>query len=109
MRGRRRAASGWLVRNGLLLGALLQPACYGQLPAPRTARLRVAAQPPTTTVYVDGDYFGSARVLASQAKPLPVGKRLVTFMAPGYFPHDVELDLKPGETTVRMTLRPIPP
>lgn len=98
------------LRAGLLLGALLQAACYGQLPPPRAASLRVIAEPAaSTTVYVDGEYFGSARVLAKQAKPIAAGKRLVTFMAPGYFPHDVELDLKPGETSVRMSLLPIPP
>ena len=89
--------------------SLLLAGCYGQLPAPRSASLRVVAEPPTTTVYVDGDYFGSARVLAKQAKPLATGKRLVTFMAPGHFPYDVEIDVKPGETAVRTTLLPIPP
>jgi hypothetical protein len=88
--------------------ALLLGACYGQLPPERTAHLRIVAEPATTTVYVDGEYFGSARVLAEQAKPLTAGPRLVTFMAPGYFPHDVQLDLAPGETTVRMKLLPIP-
>jgi len=88
--------------------ALLLAACYGQLPPQRTANLRIIAEPATTTVYVDGEYFGSARVLAEHAKPLAAGQRLVTFMAPGYFPHDVQLDLAPGDTTVRMKLLPIP-
>jgi hypothetical protein len=88
--------------------ALLLGACYGQLPPQRTANLRIVAEPATTTVYVDGEYFGSARVLAKHAKPLAAGSRLVTFMAPDHFPHDVQLDLPAGETTVRMKLLPIP-
>jgi len=88
--------------------ALMLAACYGQPPPPRTANLRIVAEPATTTVYVDGEYFGSARVLAKHPKPLAAGQRLVTFMAPGFFPHDVQLDLAPGDTTVRMKLLPIP-
>jgi hypothetical protein len=92
-----------------LFGAWLFGACYGQQPPPRSASLSVAAEPATTTVYVDGQYFGSAHTLAKQGKPIAIGKRLVTFMAPGYFPHDVELDFKPGETTLHMKLLPVPP
>jgi hypothetical protein len=76
---------------------------------PRLAKLRVIAEPKTTTVYVDDQYIGSARVLAVQPKALMPGVRYVTFKAPAYFPHDVRLDLPPGETTVEMKLRPIPP
>jgi hypothetical protein len=92
-----------------LCAALLLIACYGQMPLARSATLRVVALPATTTVYVDGQYFGSARVLAKHGKSIGPGLRLVTFMAPGHFPHDVELKLKPGQTTIRMQLLPIPP
>lgn len=96
------------VRAGALACALGLGACYGQAPPQRIANLRIIAEPATTTVYVDAEYFGSARVLAKHGKPVRAGQRLVTFMAPGYFPHDVQLDLAPGETTVRMKLLPIP-
>jgi hypothetical protein len=102
-----RVARAWLLLAAPSFSGLA--GCYGQLPPPRSASMQVIADPPTTTVYVDGEYFGSARVLSKHAKPLPPGKRLVTFMAPGYFPHDIELDLPPGQSKVRMTLRAIPP
>ena len=82
--------------------------CVSQAPPP-VARLRVIAEPSTTTVYVDDQYIGSARVLSRRPKLLTPGVKFVTFKAPDYFPHDVKLDLPAGETTVHMKLRPIPP
>jgi hypothetical protein len=32
----------------------------------------------------------------------------LTITADGYFPHDLDLDLAPGTTTVRVALRPVP-
>ena len=91
------------------LVGLLASACVRSVPPPQLARLRVVAEPETTTVYVDDRYVGSARVLATKPKPLAPGIKLITFKAPGYFPHDVRLDLPSGVTTVRMKLRPVPP
>jgi hypothetical protein len=83
--------------------------CVRQPPPPQLAKLRVLAEPETTTVYVDDRYVGSARVLAAKPRSLSPGSKLVTFKAPGYFPHDVRLELPSGVTTVRMKLRKIPP
>jgi hypothetical protein len=82
--------------------------CYSQVPPPRSAKLRVLAEPATTTVYVDDLYVGSARVLAARPKVLDPGIKHVTFKAPQHFPHDVQVDLPPGTTTIKMKLRPIP-
>jgi hypothetical protein len=93
----------------LLATAAVCSGCYGHAPPPKVAKLRVLAEPNTTTVYVDDQYIGSARVLAVQPKSLTPGVKYVTFKAPDYFPHDVRLELPAGETTVKMKLRPIPP
>lgn len=83
--------------------------CYTQAAPTRAAKLRVVAEPSTTTVYVDDRYVGSARVLAARPKVLPPGIKFITFKAPQHFPHDVRVDLPPGTTTIKMKLRPIPP
>lgn len=73
------------------------------------ARLEVIATPAHASVYLDGHYFGRARVLAAEPKALIPGMHLMTVTADDYFPHDMELDLPPGTTTVEIKLRPIPP
>lgn len=78
-------------------------------PPPQVASLRVIAVPDTTSVYVDDQYVGRARVLAKHPKELRPGVRFITFEAADHFPHDVRLELPPGETTLKMKLRPIPP
>jgi hypothetical protein len=78
-------------------------------PPPKVAKLRVIAEPETTRVTVDDQYAGRARVLAKQPRALTPGKKLITFEADDYFPHDVEVNLPQGETTIRIKLRPIPP
>lgn len=83
--------------------------CYSRTAPTRMAKLRVVAEPATTTVYVDDRYVGSARVLAARPKVLKPGIKFVTFKAPQHFPHDVRVDLPPGTTTINMKLRPIPP
>jgi hypothetical protein len=103
---RARSLSALVLLGLLVLGA---GACVRSVPPPRLARLRIVAEPETTTVYVDDRYVGSARVLATKPKPLAPGIKLITFKAPGYFPHDVRLDLPSGVTTVRMKLRQVPP
>ncbi len=76
---------------------------------PETARLKVLATPSSASVYVDGHYFGRARVLAVEPKRLVPGLHLMTVTADDHFPHDVKLDLPPGTTTVEIKLRPMPP
>ncbi len=72
-------------------------------------RLRVITRPPQASVYIDGHYFGRSRVLAEEPKTLAPGFHLMTVYADDHFPHDMELDLPPGVTTITIELRPIPP
>jgi hypothetical protein len=94
-----------------LLGlvALAATSCMTPSPESRMGYLKVLAEPPTATVYVNDRFIGSAHLLAKQPKALPPGVKYLTFKAPGYFPHDLRLPLPTGETTVRIKLRPIPP
>jgi len=73
------------------------------------ARLKVVATPSNASVYLDGHYFGRAKVLAIEPKVLVPGMHLMTVTAEDYFPHDMELNLPPGTTTVEIKLRPMPP
>ena len=73
------------------------------------ARLRVIAKPKTASVYIDDRFAGSAQVLDKRPEELSAGQHLVTVRAPGYFPHDLELDLPAGTTKVEIELRPVPP
>jgi len=90
-----------------LLGAA--SGCYSAIPTTGMAKLRVVAEPDTTTVYVEDQFVGSARVLAVRPRSLRPGVKHITFKAPHYFPHDVRVDLPEGTTTIQMKLRPIPP
>ena len=90
------------------LTALLA-ACGAAKPTPtKPAALRVVAEPPTATVQVDERFVGAARVLDVRPAPLGAGKHRVTVEAPGYFPHDLEVTLAPGVTTVEVKLRAVP-
>lgn len=73
------------------------------------AELKVVAVPSSASVYVDGHYFGRAKVLAVEPKRLAPGVHLMTVQADDHFPSDVELELAPGVTTVKVELRPVPP
>lgn len=91
-----------------LTAALLASACMQPPPPPKVAKLKVIAEPANTTVYINDRFVGTARILAKKAKRLKPGVKYITFKAPGHFPHDVRLKLEPGETKVKMKLRPIP-
>jgi hypothetical protein len=73
------------------------------------ARLEIVATPPDASVYIDGHYFGRATVLAQEPKSLAPGVHLMTVLADDHFPHDMELNLPRGVTTIEIELRPIPP
>ena len=92
-----------------LIGVCAASGCYGALPVHHVAKLRVVAEPADTTVYVDDQFVGSARVLAVRPRTLAPGIKHITFKAPRHFPHDVRVDLPEGTTTIEMKLRPIPP
>ncbi len=88
--------------------ALALSGCALQSVRPTPARMRVLASPPEARVFVDDAFVASARVLGEQPVELSPGLHQVTLEAPGYFPHDLEVDLESGTTTVRVELRPIP-
>jgi hypothetical protein len=98
-----------LVRAAAAVGAVLLSACATVPVRPTPAMLRVIAEPENTAVYVNDQFVGSARVLSQRPKAMKPGVKFVTFQAADFFPHDVRLELPPGETTVRIKLRPIPP
>ncbi len=84
--------------------------CAGaQRPRSRPAELRTIVEPPTASVHIDEHFAGAARVLAMRPEPVKPGKHRITVEAPGYFPHDAELELAPGVTTVNLKLRAVPP
>ena len=103
----------WFVRGkwmlcvaSLALGSL---GCAArQHPNTKTAGLRTVVEPPGAIVQVDEHFVGAARVLDKRPAPLEPGKHRVTVEAPGYFPHDLEVDLAPGVTTVNLKLRKTP-
>jgi len=92
----------------LLALALLGCAKQGTV-APESARLKVIATPAEASVYIDGHYFGRATVLSQEPKALAPGAHLMTVTADDHFPHDMELELPAGTTTLSIQLRPIPP
>jgi len=98
------------VRTAALTLALLAVGCAKKdTVAPEPARLRIATTPSNASVYIDGHYFGRATVLSEEPKPLAPGVHLMTVQAEDHFPHDMELNLPAGVTTMTVELRPIPP
>jgi len=91
----------------LALALLSLAACYGNI-RPTPAVLRVEVVPDDARVLIDDTFVGRARRTAAQPKELPPGRHRLTIEAPGYFPHDLDLDLPSGETNVRVELRPVP-
>jgi hypothetical protein len=100
------------MRRALLVLALGLglPACY---PAPvrqEAPRIRFVIEPSTARVYQEDRFLGSARLLAQRPHRFDSpGVRFFTITAEGYFPHDVEIHVPRGLTTVRLALRPVPP
>src|SRR5262245_62097697 len=100
--GRLGAMSGrWAALVLMLVSSSALAGCYGPTAPVRMAKLRVVAEPETTTVYVDDRYVGSARVLATRPKVFKPGVKFITFKAPNHFPHDVRVDLPAGTTTIK--------
>lgn len=83
--------------------------CYRSAPRSRMAGLQIKAQPENTSVYVNDRFVGTARVLAVRPKSMKPGVKFITFKAPGYFPHDLRVELPPGTTLIEIELRPLPP
>lgn len=101
----RAARVAWLLVVPMVFGA-----CISQAPPKDTlASLEVIAEPADTVVYINGRFAAMARHLAKQPTSLRPGVVYLTFKAPGYFPHDLRVDLPPGKTSIKIKLRPIPP
>lgn len=83
--------------------------CGGPQRGARPAEVRFLIEPPTARVYAEDRFVGAARVLARRPEGFPPGPRHFTITAEDHFPHDVEVDLPSGLTTIRLRLRPIPP
>jgi len=93
----------------IVITALLAPACAGtQRANENTASLRTIVVPANAVVQVDEQFAGSARALDKRPLAVRPGKHRVTVEAPGFFPHDLEVDLAPGVTTVEVKLRKTP-
>jgi hypothetical protein len=92
----------------LVFAATSLAACGAAPAAPTPALLKVIAEPPNTSVYVDDNFVGTGRVLAVKPAVIHPGERFITFTATGYFPHDLKLTLPSGTTSINIRLRPIP-
>jgi hypothetical protein len=89
---------------------LVLAACAGaQKPKGPPAELRVVAEPDSAIVQVNERFVGSARVLDKRPAKLSAGLKHVTVEAAGYVPHDLDVDLPSGVTTIKIKLRPVPP
>ncbi len=94
------------------LGAALTlgfSACGARPPAPDPARVRFVLEPAHARVYLEDRFVGAGRLLQRRPRSFSPGVRHFTITAEGYFPHDVEVDLPSGLTTIRLALRPVPP
>lgn len=103
------ATSRWPVFAALFVSALLFAGCGA--PAVRTtpAQVRFLLEPVTARVYVEDRFIGAGRVLRRRPASFAPGRRHFSITADGYFPHDLEVDLPSGTTTMRVSLRPVPP
>lgn len=99
----------WRPMAAFVGAALTLAGCGMQARQTLPARLRIVAEPPTASVYVDDRYIAAAQVFDAHPRELRAGVHQITLEAPGFFPHDIELDLPSGTTTVRVRLRPVPP
>lgn len=75
--------------------------------APR-ATVQFEITPDSARVYTEDRFIGSARVLASRPPSFRTGARQISITAEGYFPVDLDLQLDPGTTQVRVSMRPVP-
>ena len=90
------------------LALLTLSACGGAPRGPQPAQVRFLVEPEAARVYSEDRFVGAARVLARRPAAFAPGTRFFTITAPGHFPHDVEVDLPSGLTTIRLELRPVP-
>lgn len=97
-----------LVRALFCVAVLFKVTCGATQQGASQASLRVTVDPENARVDIDERYAGSARVLAARPKELSPGSHRVSVTADGYYPHDMDVDLLPGETHIEISLRPRP-
>ncbi|MEZ4337496.1 MAG: hypothetical protein R3B82_12820 [Sandaracinaceae bacterium] len=104
---------GRLIRSLLVVSLLVAPlgvaGCGGAPVAREPARVRFLIEPTNARVYVEDRFVGAAALLRRRPESFSPGPRHFTITAPGHFPHDVEVDLPSGLTTINLRLRPVPP
>ena len=94
----------------LVFAALACAGCGAAAVVPEArATVHFEIEPATARVYTEDRFVGSAVVLAAQPPSFRTGARQITITADGYFPVDLDLDLAPGTTNVRVSMRPVPP
>lgn len=99
-----------LLSAGIALGVSLAVVSCGPRGRVRErAQVRFVLEPATARVYVEDRFVGAAQVLRRRPESFPPGPRHFTITADGYFPHDIEVDLPSGLTTIELSLRPVPP
>ncbi len=98
------------IRSFVCVAFCFATGCMGPSDATgERATLRVRVEPDSARVSIDDRYAARARALDATPRAVATGEHLITIEADGYFPHDLEVDLPPGETTVEVRLRAIPP
>ena len=102
-----RSAASRLALAGLLLVGTAD--CGAPEVRREVALLEIRVEPPEARITVDDRFVATGRVAAEHPIELEPGPHQVTLEATGYFPHDLELDLPSGTTTVEVRLRPVPP
>lgn len=84
----------WCAALSVLLGACPTPG--PGTPTRPLVGVELRCEPDDALVYVDDQYRGSARVLASRTLMVPEGPHRVEIRRDGYFPHFVEITAAKG-------------
>jgi hypothetical protein len=81
-----------------------------QAPTKVTVSLRLQGTPPDATVVIDDENIGSLAFVQTRGVALPPGKHHISVTAPGFFPWDKAVEVKPGDPLIRLDalLVPVP-
>lgn len=98
------------VLSGAMMGWMATTLGCGGAPSAGAggAQVRFLLTPDNARVYNDERFVGTARALAVRPARFRAGPRRFSILAEGFFPHDLEVDLASGLTTIEISLRPIP-
>jgi hypothetical protein len=96
-------------RQRLLVAGFLWIASCAATQLPTTS-LRLRGARHDALVTIDEQYVGKFAMVARRGVALPPGRHRVSVERPGYFPHDVIVDVSPGQApiVVQVNLEPIP-